>query len=61
MSRQCPSCRAIVDFRAAKCADCGLQFYERGNKPASFSATCLRIGSWFFLLAIVTLAVMKFT
>ena len=60
MSRQCPSCRAIVDFSSSKCAGCGLKFFTPGTRP-SLSATCLRIGGWFFLLAVVTLAVIRFT
>ena len=60
MSRQCPSCRTIVDFSSAKCTECGLKFFSPAGRRSSFSATCLRIGSWAVGMAVVTLAVMRF-
>jgi len=59
MSRQCPQCRKIVDFKAASCDGCRLSFFSTPAKRKDFTGICVRIAGAAFVATALIVAILS--
>jgi hypothetical protein len=59
MSKQCPQCRTIVDFKAHSCNGCRLSFFNTPSKPKDFTYICVRIAGAAFVVTGLIVAILS--
>jgi hypothetical protein len=59
VSKQCPQCRNIVDFKAASCDGCRLTFFHTPSKPKDLTDICVRIAGAAFVATGLIVAILS--
>jgi len=59
VSKLCPQCRKIVDFKAASCNGCRLSFFSTLSKRKDFTDICVRIAGAAFVATALIVAILS--